>query len=274
MHILKAPAALLAPFRLLTAHSALVAELTRREVNGRYRGASLGLLWSLVSPFLFLVIYAIAFGAVMGGRWPEAQASGTPFSIVLFAGMIPYFVLSECMTRSPELVVGNPAYVKRVVFPLELLPWPMLFSILFHSAMNVLVFLAMRLAMEGQMAWTVVYLPFVIIPIAILGLGVSWFLASISVYFRDVRQVVGLASMSLLFLSSVMVPMAAVPERYRMIFMLNPVSFIAEQSRAILIWEQAPDWMGLLRYTMVALAFMYAGYAWFMATKRGFADVL
>ncbi|MFN3703330.1 ABC transporter permease [Thermomonas sp.] len=274
MHILKAPAALLAPFRLLAVHSALVAELTRREVNGRYRGANLGLFWSLVSPFLFLGIYAIAFGTVMGGRWPEAQASGTPFSIVLFAGMIPYFVLSECMTRSPELVVGNPAYVKRVVFPLELLPWPMLFSILFHSAMNVLVFLAMRLAMEGQMAWTVVYLPFVIIPIAILGLGVSWFLASISVYFRDVRQVVGLASMSLLFLSSVMVPMAAVPERYRMIFMLNPVSFIAEQARAILIWGQAPDWMGLLGYTMVALAFMYAGYAWFMATKRGFADVL
>lgn len=274
MHDLKAPAAVFAPFRLLGAHGALVAELTRREVDGRYRGATLGLLWSLVSPFLLLAIYAIAFGTVMGGRWPEARASDTPFSIVLFAGMIPYFVLSECMVRSPELVVGNPAYVKRVVFPLELLPWPMLFSALFHVAMNVLVFLAMRLAMEGKFAWTVVYLPCVIAPIAILGLGVSWFLASVSVYFRDVRQVVGLASMALLFLSSVMIPVASVPERYRAVFMLNPVSFIADQSRAILIWGMQPDWLGLVAYTAAALVFMYSGYAWFMATKRGFADVL
>lgn len=274
MRALNLPPSPLAPFKALAAHAALVVELTRREVDGRYRGASLGVLWALVSPFLLLCIYAIAFGTVMGGRWPEVRASDTPFSIVLFAGMIPYFVLSECMVRSPELVVANPAYVKRVVFPLEVLPWPMLLSALFHCLMNVLVFIAMRLVMERDFEWTVVYLPCVILPIAIVGLGISWFMSSIAVYVRDVRQVMGLASMAILFLSSVMIPLATVPPQYKAIFLLNPLSFIAEQSRAVLIWGQAPDWAGLAAYTAVALAFMYAGYVWFASTKRGFADVL
>lgn len=266
--------ALLAPFLALVRDRALILELTRREVDGRYRGASLGVLWSLVSPFLLLCIYTIAFGTVMGGRWPEVQAAGTPFSIIMFAGMIPYFVLSECMIRSPELVVGNPSYVKRVVFPLEILPWPMLLSALFHCLMNVLVFVIMRLVMQHDFEWTIIYLPFVILPIAVLGLGMAWFLASISVYFRDVRQVVGLASMALLFLSSAMIPTATVPEKYRVIFQLNPVSFIVDQVRAVLIWGTQPDWAGLVGYMLGAVAFMYAGYTWFMSTKRGFADVL
>lgn len=274
MRALNLPALLLAPFQTLARHRALVVELTRREVDGRYRGASLGVLWSLLSPFLLIAIYTIAFGTVMGGRWPEVEAAGTPFSIVMFGGMIPYFVLSECMLRSPELVVGNPSYVKRVVFPLEILPWPMLLSALFHCLMNVLVFVAMRLVMQQDFEWTLVFLPLVILPIAVLGLGVAWFLAAASVYFRDLRQVVGLASMALLFLSSAMIPTNAVPEQYRLIFLLNPLSFIVDQARAVLIWGIQPDWAGLAAYLAGALAFMYAGYAWFASTKRGFADVL
>lgn len=266
--------ALLAPFRTLTANRELVAELTRREVDARYRGASLGVLWALVSPFLLLCIYAVAFGLVMGGRWPEAHASKTPFSIVMFAAMIPYFVLSDCMVRSPELVVANSAYVKRVVFPLEILPWPMLFSALFHCLMNVLVFLAMRAGMEHDFTWTVVYLPLVILPVSIIGMGLAWFLSSLAVYVQDIRQVMGLVSMALLFLSSVMIPLPSVPEKFRPLFLLNPVTFAGEQARAMLIWGTPPDWRGLAVYTLVALVFMYAGFAWFKATRRGFADVL
>ncbi|HEY1035585.1 MAG TPA: ABC transporter permease [Pseudoxanthomonas sp.] len=274
MRALNIPVALLSPFAALIRHRALIRELTRREVDGRYRGASLGMLWALVSPFLMLCIYAIAFGTVLGGRWPEVRATDTPFSIVLFAGMIPYFVLAECMVRSTELVIANPSYVKRVVFPLEILPWPMIFSALFHCLMNVIVFLAMRMAMEHRFEWTVLYMPAVILPIALVGLGVAWFISSLSVYVRDLRQMMGLASMAILFLSSVMIPLATVPQKYKAIFMLNPLSFIAEQSRAVLIWGQAPDWAGLGWHVAAALAFLYAGYAWFLSTKRGFADVL
>lgn len=252
----------------------LVWELTRREIGGRYRGASLGVLWSLISPFLLLMIYTFAFGTVMGGRWPEAHAVNTHFSVVLFSGLIPYFVLSECMVRAPDLIVGNPAFVKRVVFPLEILPWPMLLSALFHALMNTLVFIVLRLVLDGAFDWTIVALPLVVLPLTVFALGLSWLLSSLAVYVRDIQQFIGMASMALLFLSSVMIPTSSVPERYRAVFLLNPVSFIADQAREVMIWGRLPDWHGLLLYGAGALVFMYFGYAWFAMTKRGFADVL
>ena len=264
----------LAPVHGIARYRALAWELTKREIGGRYRGASLGVLWSLISPFLLLMIYTFAFGTVMGGRWPESHAANTHFSVVLFAGLIPYFVLSECMVRAPDLVVGNPAFVKRVVFPLEILPIPMLLSALFHCLMNTLVFIVLRLVLDGAFDWTIVALPLVILPLAVFALGLSWFLASLAVYVRDIQQFIGMASMALLFLSSVMIPTSAVPERYRAVFLLNPVSFIADQAREVMIWGHFPDWHGLLLYGLGALVFMYAGYAWFELTKRGFADVL
>jgi len=268
------PTFFLSPVQGLLRSRRLVWELTKREVSGRYRGASLGVFWSLISPFLLLMIYTFAFGSVMGGRWPEPRAAGTHFSVVLFAGLIPYFVLSECMVRAPDLVVGNPAFVKRVVFPLEILPWPMLLSALFHCLMNTLVFVALRLVLDGAFDWTIVFLPLVVLPLAVLSLGVAWFLASLAVYLRDIQQVIGMASMALLFLSSVMVPSEAVPAKYQSVFRLNPVSFIADQAREVMIWGHLPDWSGLLRYLIMALVVMYAGHAWFVHTKRGFADVL
>ena len=262
------------PWMSAILHRGLIAELARREISGRYRGASLGLFWSLASPFLLLLIYTFAFGTIMGGRWPEPKADDTHFSVVLFSGLIVYFLLSECMVRAPDLVVGNPAFVKRVVFPLEILPWPMLLSALFHCLMNSIVFVILRVALDGAFDWTIVLLPLVLLPLAVFALGLSWFLASLAVYLRDVQQVVGMASMALLFLSSAMIPTSSVPPQYRIVFMLNPLTFIVDQARKVMIWGELPDWGGLAVYLVFALAFMYAGYAWFQLTKRGFADVL
>lgn len=255
-------------------HRRLILELAKREITGRYRGASLGILWSLVSPFFLLLIYTFAFGTIMGGRWPEPKADGTHFSVVLFSGLIVYFLLAECMTRAPDLVVGNPSFVKRVVFPLEVLPWPMVLSALFHCLMNTLVFIGLRLFLDADFDWTIILLPFVLLPLVILALGVSWFLAALAVYLRDIQQIIGMISMALLFLSSAMIPTSAVPEQYRLIFLLNPLTFIVDQARSVMIWGMAPDWAGLLIYALLATVFMYAGYGWFQLTKRGFADVL
>lgn len=262
------------PLAAITSHGSLTWELARREVLVRYRGASFGLAWSLISPFLLLAIYTFAFGTVMGGRWSQAIESDASFSIILFAGLVVHGFFAECLTRSPLLVTSNPHFVKRVVFPLEILPWPLVLSALFHTAMNTVVFVVLRFFMDGAFDWTIVLLPLVLLPLVTLALGVSWFLASLGVYFRDIVQITGVASMALLFLSSAMMPVESVPEGHRWVFQINPLTFIIDQARNVMLWGVMPDWEGLGLYWLGALIVFFGGYSWFRATRRGFADVL
>lgn len=262
------------PWSALGGHWSLVRELTRRDVLGRYRGASFGLLWTLISPFLMLMVYTFAFGTVMRGRWPQIEAGQTSFAIVLFAGLIVHGFFAECLNKSVGLITSNPNFVKRVIFPLEILPWPMVLSALFHTLTNLAVFVALRLLMDGQIAATTLLFPLVLLPLVLLTLGVAWLMAAAGVYFRDVGQVVGVLSMAMLFLSSAMMPVESVPEQYRWVFQANPLTFIIDQARNVLLWERMPDWSGLAWYGAGALLAFYAGYAAFAATRRGFADVL
>lgn len=262
------------PFSAVTSRRDLTTELAKREVLGRYRGASFGLLWSLISPFLLLMVYTVAFGSVMKSRWPEVAEGQSHFSLVLFVGLIVHGFFSECLTRSPYLIVSNPNFVKRVIFPLEILPWPMVASALFHSFMNTVVFAVLRLLLDGQLSWTIFLLPVVMAPLVVLGLGVSWFLAALGVYFRDITQVTGVMSTALLFLSSAMIPEQAVPANFRVIFELNPLTFIINQAREVTLWGRLPDWIGLMEFLAMSIAVFYAGFAWFKATRRGFADVI
>ena len=264
----------LAPISAFVQHRSLTVSLTKRDVLGRYQGANFGLLWSLISPFLLLCVYTFAFGTVMGSRWPQIESGQTHYSIILFVGLIVHGVFAECLARAPALIVANPNFVKRIIFPLDILPWPMLLSALFHASMNVLVFIVLRLAIDGQFSWTIVLLPVVLLPMVVLILGVSWFLASLGVYLRDIAQITGVLSMALLFLSSALMPVETVPESYRWIFILNPLTTIIDEARNVMLWGRMPDWMALLRYLAVALLVMYMGRAWFAATRRGFADVL
>ncbi len=258
----------------LAGHMPLILELSKRDIQGRYRGASFGLLWSLISPFLMLMIYTFAFGTVMKGKWPQIEGGQTHFAIILFAGLIVHGFFAECLNKSVGLVTSNPNFVKRVIFPLEILPWPMVLSALFHVAMNLIVFLVLRLVMDGAFTWTVVLFPLILLPLVTLVMGVSWFMAATGVYFRDISQVTGPISMAMLFLSSAMMPIDSVPESYRWVFEINPLSFIIDQSREVLLWGGMPDWGGLAIYMLGSVGVFLLGYAWFILTRRGFADVI
>ncbi len=270
----KTVAFLRAPLSELVVHWPLTISLAKREVLGRYKGASFGLLWSLISPFLLLCVYTFAFGTVMGGRWPQIQGEQTSFAIILFAGLIVHGLFAECLTRAPTLVLGNTNFVKRVIFPLEILPWPMLLSALFHTLMNVVVFILLRLVLDGAFSWTIVLLPIVLFPMVVLMLGIAWVLASLGVYVRDITQVTGVVSVALLFLSSAFMPVETISENYRWIFEYNPLTTIIDQARNVMLWGRMPDWGVLTKYLAGATMAMYIGRAWFVATRRGFADVL
>ena len=265
---------MLGPFLPLIEHRSLLFELTKREVQGRYRGASFGLLWALLSPFLMLCVYAIAFGFVVKGKWPHAVDSKANFALILYAGLIVHGFFAECIVRAPRLVVDNPNYVKRVIFPLDVLPWAMVLSALFHALMNILVFVVLYAITSGAPPLTVLLFPIVLLPFVLFVSGLCWLLASLGVYLRDINQVTGVMITAVLFLSPAIVPLDAVPERYQLLFTLNPLTFIIDQVRDVALWGLAPDWLGLAQYALKAGIFMYACHAWFRRTRSGFADVL
>lgn len=262
------------PFEAIGRYQSLTMELTKREILGRYRDASFGLLWSLISPFLMLMVYTFAFGWVMKARWPPTAGGSHHFAIILFIGLIIHGFFSECFTRAPTLVTGNVSYVKRVVFPLEILSWQIMLSALFHAAMNLVVFALLVITIEGSIGWTFFLIPLVFLPLIFICLGVSWFFSAIGVYLRDISQVTGVLSTAMLFMSSAFIPVKTLSPTYQMIFALNPLTFIIDQAREVTLSNQLPDWSGLFWYSVGGLLFMCVGYAWFMATRKGFADVL
>jgi len=251
-----------------------ILERTRREILGRYRGASFGLLWSLISPFLMLMVYTLAFGFILKSRWPGTSGSTGEFAIILFAGLTIHGFFAECLTRSPQLIVANTNYVKRVVFPLDVLVWSMTLSALFHLAMNTIVLLILQLVLNGQVHVTSVLLPLVVLPLIILTVGVGWIVSALGVFLRDISQVMGVVATAMLFLSSAIIPLDSLPEQYRWVFLINPLTFIIDQARQVVIWGLMPDWLGLLTYSAVAVAVAVAGHVLFERMRRGFADVL
>lgn len=252
----------------------LIAQLTVRDVLGRYRGSAGGLLWSLVNPLLMLAVYTFVFSVVFKARWAGAETGSTPeFALLLFAGMSIHAMFAECINKGPGLILANANYVKKVVFPIEILPVVALCSAVFHLAISLLILIATHWFMAG-IDFGFLWLVFVLPPFLLLTAGVTWFLAATGVYVRDIGQTTTLLTTLLLFLSPVFYPVSALPERIQPLLQLNPLTFIMEQARAVMIWGQTPDFMGLAIYTVVALLFAAGGLTWFQRTRSGFADVL
>jgi lipopolysaccharide transport system permease protein len=261
------------PFPLDVRTRSLIWELSKREVIGRYRGMNLGVMWSLLQPFMMLAVYTVAFGEILRSRWPGADDTSS-FALILFVGIIVHAFLAECLSKAPMLVVGNANYVKRIVFPLEILPWPVLLSGVFHFVANALVLTVCLVAIGRPLYATALLLPLILLPLCLVALGSMWFLASLAVYFRDINQLISPLVTSLFFLSSAIVPIEVVPARFRPIFELNPITLIVDNARAVLLAGVGPDWKALGVYTLVALVWLAAGYLSFVRLRKGFANVL
>jgi lipopolysaccharide transport system permease protein len=253
----------------------LVLALIKREVVGRYRGSVMGMAWSFFNPLLMLVIYTFVFSVVFKARWGVGgEESKTDFAIILFVGLIVHGLFAECVNRAPGLILSNVNYVKKVIFPLEILPWVAFGSTLFHTAISLVVLLLAQLILSQQMPWTVVFFPFILLPLVFATMGCAWFLAALGVYVRDIGQITGMFTTVLLFVSAVFYPISALPRGYQVWLQLNPLAFIIEEGRKSLIFGQLPDigrW-GLMLAAGILIA--WAGFAWFQKTRRGFADVL
>jgi lipopolysaccharide transport system permease protein len=259
----------------LSAHRELIGQLVRRDVIGRYRGSLLGVAWSLFNPILMLLVYTFVFSFVFKTRWGgDAGDSHTSFAILLFVGMIVHALFSEVANRAPALILANISYVKRVVFPLEILPWVTLGSALFHGTVSLIVLLAAQLLFNHGLPWTLILFPLLLVPFLTLIIGIAWFLAATGVYVRDIAQTIGIITMVMLFLSPVFYPLSSLPPRTQIAFYVNPLTFMIEESRKVLLLGQLPSWGGLFVYSLIAMAVAWGGFWWFQKTRRGFADVV
>ncbi len=262
--------------RNLWTHREIIVQFTRREIAARYQGSYLGILWSFVTPLVMLVVYTFVFSVIFKARWGNAlsDTDEVGFALTLFTGLIAFNIFSECVNRAPGLIVTQPNYVKKVVFPLEILPVSVMGSALVNSLFGMLVLLVALLVQQGRLSWTLVFLPLMYLPLILLGLGLGWFLASLGVFLRDVGQFIGVVVQILFFLTPIFYPISAIPDRFQFVLYLNPLTFIVNHFRRVILWGQLPDWGEFLVITALAFGVCMLGYIWFMKSKKTFADVV
>ena len=252
----------------------LIVQLTKRDVLGRYRGSMMGLAWSFFNPLIMLTVYTFVFSVVFKARWTVAGEDKVNFAIILFVGLIVHGLFAECINRAPGLILSNSNYVKKVVFPLEILPSVALGSALFHAAVSLVVLLATQLVINQRLPWTVVIFPVILLPLLLVTMGFAWLLSALGVYVRDIGQTTNIFTTILMFLSPVFYSVSALPPKYQLWVHLNPLTFIIEQGRNVLIFGKTPNWIGLGVALAMGLVISAGGFWWFQKTRKGFADVL
>lgn len=249
----------------------LLGQLVKRDVLLRYRGAMFGVLWIFLSPLIMLAIFAFIFGQIFPARWPQ-QESGIPFWLLLYSGLIAFNLFAETISRAPTSVRGFPSFVKKIIFPVNILPVVPLGAALVHGAFNFLILLA-ALTLAGHLHPGILLFPLLVTPLLLLALGLSWFLAAWGVFIKDMTQIVPVFVQMLLFLSPVFYPVSAVPAMLRPIYQYNPLGVVIETSRAAVI-GQPIEWgtwgMALVACLVVAIL----GYAFFQHSRDEFADAL
>lgn len=266
-----------APFDVLWRNRHLIFALAQREFLARYRSNIFGVLWSLLVPLTMLVIYTIVFAYIFPSRWASSAMQlqkENVFPLLLFSGLLLFALFAEPVTRAPRLVLDNANYVMNMRFPVEIFPWVAVCAAVINFLLGNAVFFLVYFFIIGLPPVTSLFLPLVAFPILLFAVGISWLLASLGVYFRDVGQIVGPVTSALIFLSPVFYPIGALPEKFRFLFYFNPLTPVLEMAKDCIFWGRLPDFPVLIFYIMLGWMVAWLGYNWFRKTQEGFADVI
>ncbi|MGF7034597.1 ABC transporter permease [Paenibacillus mucilaginosus] len=261
--------------RLVAKHRELVVQFIRKELVTKYKGSFLGRFWSIITPLMMLIIYTYVFSVIFKAKWDfAATGSKQEFAITLFCGMLIFSVFSECVTKAPTLITSNPNYVKKVVFPLEILPVSLLGSALINYLIGMAILLIGQLVFLQNVTWTLLYLPLMLMPLLLLSLGLSFLLSSLGVFLRDLEHSISIIVQALYLLTPIFYPVTAIPEEIRGFLYINPLTGIVDNVRKVVVWGIQPDWMNWSVEIIVSGIVLWLGYWWFLKTRKGFADVL
>ncbi len=266
---------MLSMFTSLFSNKYLFLQMLKRDIEQRYRGSQLGFLWAFFYPILMLLVYTFVFGMVMRVKWGVEGQENIDFGLILFAGLLCHSLMTEVVTSSVASITSNVQYVKKVVFPLEILALVNIANAVFHMFLGTLILLTIYLLSGNSLHLTMLLAPVVLFPFIVFLVGLSWFLAVMGVYIRDLGQIVGVMMTVLMFLCSIVFPFERIPEVLQpYVLWLNPLTIIVEQLRAVMLFGQLPDWELLGLYTIGSFAMLFVGTWLFQRTRDGFADVI
>ncbi|WP_080635429.1 ABC transporter permease [Pseudomonas asplenii] len=252
----------------------LILILVRHELSRRCHGSFGKLLRSLANLLFMSAIYVFVFGVVLQSHWRTDGSLFLPFSLTIFIGLIVFSLFAECLGRSPHLVLAHGYYVKKIAFPFEVLPLALLAGAVLQFLINLCVWLILCGLFFQIPPLTSLLLPLVVLPLALFALGLSWILASLGTYLRNLGALVGVLLTALLFLSPVFYPIEALPESLRPLMGLNPLAQVIENARLVMLWGRWPDLSAWLLSLLAGGGVAWCGLAFFRITRGGFADVL
>lgn len=262
-------------FSSLWRNKEILRNLIYREIVGRYKGSIFGLLWSFFTPVLMLLVYTFVFGCIFKSRWElNASESKISFALLLFAGLLIFNLFADCLNRSPTLITGNINYVKKVLFPLEILPVVTLCGALFHCLASFAVWLIAYCLLIGIPHWTVLLSFLVIIPFAFFVLGWMWLFAAVGVYVRDMSQIIGIILPIVMFMTPLFYPITVLPKNLQTIMLFNPLTATVEAMRDLLYWGRLPAFNFWFIGYIISITTALLGFTYFQKVRRGFADVL
>ncbi|MBA4135801.1 MAG: sugar ABC transporter permease [Opitutus sp.] len=265
----------LAPFAAdLIQHRELLWQFTLRNIELRHKGSYLGIFWSLLNPLLMLGLYVLVFGYIFSGTFERPGETRTEYGLAIFIGLVVFHFVSEVLGTAPTVIVGNPNFVKKVVFPLEILPAANVGAAFIHLLIGLSLALLGLLLFGDGFSPALIWLPLVLLPVVLMCLGLNWLFSALGVFLRDIGQLVQFVSMALLFASAVFYPISKIPAGAWEIMRLNPILLAIEAARDATLWQDPLNAQHLLYLYVFGTTTCYLGYAVFRRLKPAFADVL
>lgn len=258
----------------LLRHRALLLQLWRRDSVAKYKGSYFGVAWAVMTPILMLTMYTFIFAVVFKARWGGENISEVDYALRAFCGLIIFGMFSECINRSPSLILENISFVTKVVFPLEILPGVAVLTALKNAAISLVIFFFGYILILGLPPVTVLLLPIILFPIILMCLGISWFLSAVGVFYRDMQQIVPIANALLMFGTPIFYPLSSVPEAYRVVFELNPLTYIVESLRGLVFDGTGFSLMPLLLLWLISASICFTGLFVFCKMRKAFSDVI
>lgn len=262
--------------RLVWRHRGLFCQMLKRNIVARYRGSVLGIVWSFAHPLMMLTVYTFVFGIIFKARWgvDALDDNRAAFPLIMFCGMAMFSIFAESCNMAGNLIVQQANLVKKVIFPLELLPLLTVCTAFFFGLAWFFLLSVGIFCFLGVPGWTMLLLPLTLLPLLLLSAGLAYVISALGVYLRDIPQLVAVAVQILFFMTPIFYPVSLVPEKLRMLLLLNPLTPIVEESRKLFLYGTQPDYTVCLGLLAVSLLIFQTGFCCFAKMKKGFADVL